>query len=285
MFGQLSGLAGSASIDAHRAVNALKGIKMGFSLIWVVLFVVGAGAGALLVSLSAAARDKAHVQQLADKDASIAEFSRRMPASEVAALQENLAKDALTARQKNERELERLQAELDNQRHNAADRENGLEQSLRHSESELLQIKSTLGAENERLRSEITGLLAMVKTIERWHEEMEAILVNNKVMKSKNAEFAVIVKQVVMLALNASIEAARAGEQGRGFAVVADGVRDLAITSEKLSRDYRENLDKNDLVTTTTFQDLQASGKMIQTAVFGLRAANDKIRDALGGRG
>jgi hypothetical protein len=258
---------------------------MGFSLIWVVLFVVGAGAGAFFVSLSAAARDKAHEQQLAEKDASIAELSRRMPASEVGALQENLAKEALTARQKGERELERLQGELDSQRHHAADRENGLEQSLRHSESELAQIKTTLGAENERLRGEITGLLAMVKTIERWHEEMEAILVNNKVMKSKNAEFAVIVKQVVMLALNASIEAARAGEQGRGFAVVADGVRDLAITSEKLSRDYRENLDKNDLVTTTTFQDLQASGKMIQTAVFGLRAANDKIRDALGGRG
>jgi hypothetical protein len=285
VFGQLYGLADAASIEAHRVVNALKGIKMGFSLIWVVLFVVGAGAGAFLVSLSSAARDKAHVQQLAEKDASIAEFSRRMPASEVAALQENLAREALTARQKSERELERLQGELDNQRHNAGDRESGLEQSLRHSESELAQIKSTLGAENERLRGEITGLLAMVKTIERWHEEMEAILVNNKVMKSKNAEFAVIVKQVVMLALNASIEAARAGEQGRGFAVVADGVRDLAITSEKLSRDYRENLDKNDLVTTTTFQDLQASGKMIQTAVFGLRAANDKIRDALGGRG
>jgi hypothetical protein len=258
---------------------------MGFSLIWVVLFVVGAGAGAFVLSLSAAARDKTNLQLLADKDASIAELSRRMPAAEVSALQERLAQEALAARQKIERECERLQGELDSQRYNAADRESGLEQSLRHSESELTQIKGTLSVENERLRGEITGLLAMVKTIERWHEEMEAILVNNKIMKSKNAEFAVIVKQVVMLALNASIEAARAGEQGRGFAVVADGVRDLAITSEKLSRDYRENLDKNDLVTTTTFQDLQASGKMIQTAVFGLRIANDKIRDVLGGRG
>lgn len=258
---------------------------MGFSLIWIVLFVVGAGAGAFFVSLSAASRDKHNQEQLSVKDASIAELSRRMSAAEVSAQQESQAKEALSARQKVEKELERVQSELDNQRHCGADRENGLEQSLRHCESEMAQIRTTLGAENERLRGEITGLLAMVKTIERWHEEMEAILVNNKVMKSKNAEFAVIVKQVVMLALNASIEAARAGEQGRGFAVVADGVRDLAITSEKLSRDYRENLDKNDLVTTTTFQDLQASGKMIQTAVFGLRAANDKIRDALGGRG
>lgn len=258
---------------------------MGFSFIWVVLFVVGAGAGAFVVSLNAATRDKNTQAQLNAKDASIAELSRRMSAAEVTAQLESQARDALSARQKVERELERLQAELDSQRHCGAERENDLEQSLRQCESEMAQIRATLGAENERLRGEITGLLAMVKTIERWHEEMEAILVNNKVMKSKNAEFAVIVKQVVMLALNASIEAARAGEQGRGFAVVADGVRDLAITSEKLSRDYRENLDKNDLVTTTTFQDLQASGKMIQTAVFGLRAANDKIRDALGGRG
>lgn len=258
---------------------------MGFSLIWVVLFVVGAGAGAFLVSLSASARDKNAQEQLSARDASIAELSLRMTAAEVSAQQETLAKEAQSARQKIERELERLQTELDSQRHAAAERESGLEQSLRHCESEMTQIKATLGSENEHLRGEIIGLLALVKTIERWHEEMEAILVNNKVMKSKNAEFAVIVKQVVMLALNASIEAARAGEQGRGFAVVADGVRDLAITSEKLSRDYRENLDKNDLVTTTTFQDLQASGKMIQTAVFGLRAANDKIRDALGGRG
>lgn len=258
---------------------------MGFSLIWIVLFVAGAGVGAFLLSLSTAARDKANLQQIAEKDANIAELARRIPASEVATLQEQLSKDAASARQKIERDLERLQGELDSQRYSSQERENDLEQSLRNSQLELSQIKSTLGAENERLRGEITGLLALVKTIERWHEEMEAILVNNKVMKSKNAEFAVIVKQVVMLALNASIEAARAGEQGRGFAVVADGVRDLAITSEKLSRDYRENLDKNDLVTTTTFQDLQASGKMIQTAVFGLRAANDKIRDTLGGRG
>lgn len=249
---------------------------------WIVLFVVGAGVGAFLLSLSTSARDKNNLEQLAAKDISIAELSQRKSASEVGAQQEVLIKEALNARQKIEREVERLQGELDGQRHSAADRENGLEQSLHHCKSELAQIRATLGTENERLRGEIHGLLAMVKTIERWHEEMEAILVNNKVMKSKNAEFAVIVKQVVMLALNASIEAARAGEQGRGFAVVADGVRDLAITSEKLSRDYRENLDKNDLVTTTTFQDLQASGKMIQTAVFGLRAANDKISDALG---
>ncbi len=81
-----------------------------------------------------------------------------------------------------------------------------------------------------------------------------------------------------MLALNAAIEAARAGEHGRGFAVVADGVRALALNSAEVARQYQQNLDKNDLITTTTFQDMQASGNLIRTAVFGLRTTADKIQ-------
>ncbi len=258
---------------------------MGFSFMWVVLFVLGCGVGAFLVSLGCNARDKKNQESLRERDSRLADLSQRMSSADVAALESSFRNEARTARQQFEQQLSSLNDELNNERQALLDRERSQESSRRESEMMIEQIKATLSTENDRLRAEIEALLSMVKTIERWHEEMEAILVNNKVMKSKNAEFAVIVKQVVMLALNASIEAARAGEQGRGFAVVADGVRDLAITSEKLSREYRENLDKNDLVTTTTFQDLQASGKMIQTAVFGLRAANDKIRSALDGRG
>ena len=88
-----------------------------------------------------------------------------------------------------------------------------------------------------------------------------------------------------MLALNAAIEAARAGEAGRGFAVVADGVRVLADISTRLAQEYKRNLDKNDLVTTTTFQDMQASGNMIRTAVFGLRSTTDNIRSTIAGAG
>nr|WP_246542805.1 methyl-accepting chemotaxis protein [Paludibacterium yongneupense] len=121
----------------------------------------------------------------------------------------------------------------------------------------------------------------MAHTVERWHDEMQAILANNRHLKEQNDGFARIVKNVVMLALNASIEAARAGEQGRGFAVVADGVRDLALTSAQLAQDYRSNLDKNDLVTITTFQDMQAGSKMIRTAVSGLGATSEKILAAI----
>ncbi|HEY4492982.1 MAG TPA: chemotaxis protein, partial [Acidobacteriota bacterium] len=70
------------------------------------------------------------------------------------------------------------------------------------------------------------------------------------------------------------------GEAGRGFAVVADEVRSLATRAEGFSANYRDSLYKNDLVTTATFQDIQASGKMILTAVHALDSRLNKL-DAL----
>lgn len=83
------------------------------------------------------------------------------------------------------------------------------------------------------------------------------------------------------MTLNASIEAARAGEQGRGFAVVAGEMRNLAARAEKLSNDYRNRLYENDLITTTTFQGLQAGGKMIMGSVIGLNLINNKAKETL----
>ncbi|MCW8929578.1 MAG: methyl-accepting chemotaxis protein [Gammaproteobacteria bacterium] len=103
---------------------------------------------------------------------------------------------------------------------------------------------------------------------------------HNSIMHKKNDEFFSIVKQVIILSLNAAIEAARAGEQGRGFAVVADEVRTLATRSENLSADYRENLNKNDLLTTSTFQDIQAGGRMIETSIKNIINTNKNIKDA-----
>ena len=58
-------------------------------------------------------------------------------------------------------------------------------------------------------------------------------------------------------------------------------MRVLAGRAEKLSKDYRNNLYKNDLITTTTFQDLQAGGKMIVGAVMELQTLNNKTKQAL----
>ncbi|MFJ9531521.1 methyl-accepting chemotaxis protein [Herbaspirillum sp. NPDC101396] len=127
----------------------------------------------------------------------------------------------------------------------------------------------------------ISNLLGLMRTFERWHDDMNVLITHNREMHRKNDEFALIVNQVIIVALNASIEAARAGTHGRGFAVVASEVRDLAQRAEKLSKSYRANLYQNDLITTTTFQDLQAGGKMIIGAVIGLDLINKKTKEAL----
>ena len=142
-------------------------------------------------------------------------------------------------------------------------------------------VKSRALRNCDSLAGEIALLLGVVKTFERWHAEMNTLLAHNREMHTKSEEFSAIVEQVVIVALNASIEAARAGEHGRGFAVVANEIRTLAARAERLSKDYRANLYKNDLITTTTFQDLQAGGKMIVSAVTGLELINNRSKDVL----
>lgn len=131
------------------------------------------------------------------------------------------------------------------------------------------------------LGDEVGTLLGLVKTFERWHADMNALIRHNREMHAMNDDFATIVRQMVIVTLNASIEAARAGEQGRGFAVVAGEMRSLAGRAEKLSKDYRNRLYENDLITTTTFQGLQAGGKMIMGSVIGLNLMNSKVKEAL----
>jgi methyl-accepting chemotaxis protein len=84
-----------------------------------------------------------------------------------------------------------------------------------------------------------------------------------------------------MLSLNAAIEAARAGDNGRGFAVVAEEVRKLAHSSEGLSREYSKNLYRNDLITTSTFQDIQAGGKMITSALVSIDVLSQSLNQQL----
>jgi len=129
--------------------------------------------------------------------------------------------------------------------------------------------------------SGVGSLLGLVKTFERWHSDMNNLIIHNREMHGKNDDFSAIVRQMVIVTLNASIEAARAGEHGRGFSVVADEMRTLAGRAEKLSEDYRKSLYQNDLITVNTFQDLQAGGKMIIGSLVGLELTFKKIRERL----
>lgn len=123
------------------------------------------------------------------------------------------------------------------------------------------------GAALSELTVEMERLKELLLTFERWNAELTALIDHNKMMQAQNEDFSTIVKQTIILALNASIEAARAGEYGRGFSVVADEVRSLAVKSEDLNNEYKSHLSKNEVITISTFQDIQASSQLILTSI------------------
>ncbi|MCZ8235180.1 MAG: methyl-accepting chemotaxis protein [Inhella sp.] len=157
-----------------------------------------------------------------------------------------------------------------------------VEQSLQQLMQSNAQVRKTALGSLEGLGSQMNHMHDVVRTFERWESEMHHLLSHNREMHTRNEEFASIVEQVVIVALNASIEAARAGEHGRGFGVVASEIRSLAGRADKLSKEYRANLYKNDMITTATFQDLQAGAKMITSAISGVDLVANRTRDALG---
>ena len=225
------------------------------------------------------AEKRAFHVELDKRDTLIGELSERVPVHQVEARVAEACAEAAALRQELERQaskhIEALKFKADK---SEADRDEAISQIRDVHSAQLRQFRAALSAEHNELKEAIESMLGMVKIIDRWHNEMVPILANNRELKDQNEAFASIVKMVVMLALNAAIEAARAGEAGRGFGVVADGVRELAQTASRLSQGYKVNLDKNDLIATTTFQDLQASGNMIRTAFFELQRTSEKIR-------
>jgi methyl-accepting chemotaxis protein len=135
--------------------------------------------------------------------------------------------------------------------------------------------------EARQLASEAARLKSLGATFERWHDQMTSLMTQNHDMHAKNQELSSIVRHVVIVSLNASIEAARAGPAGRGFAVVASEVRSLAARSEELSKSYRDSLHRNDLTTTSTFQDIQAGGKMIAASLASVESLANRFRARL----
>lgn len=211
---------------------------------------------------------------------------------------ENLKLADLEIHIKNERALdEELDQVKTQHQKELSNRQSELEQSIQlqkdESEKRLqeeIQNQSRLAKEKlevalsqtDKVLDECEQMLQLLDTFDRWNNGMVNLMEHNKVMHSQNEDFSNIVKQIIMLALNAAIEAARAGEAGRGFAVVADEVKSLAVRSEELSDSYKNNLCKNDAIVTTTFQDIQASGKMIMSAIHGMRGDVKDLKQQFG---
>ena len=173
----------------------------------------------------------------------------------------------------------RLQVEEMRSRWEEAERasEDRLNATVEHTHG----IRTRVRGHASELADAIRDMHRAEVTFDRWNTDMKVLLEHNRGMHHKNDEFSTIVRQMVIVALNASIEAARAGGIGRGFAIVANEMRDLSARAEALSGDYRRTLHENDLITAVTFQDMQASGRMIIGALRGLDLTNRRSLDSL----
>lgn len=203
------------------------------------------------------------------------DLAERIPASEIERLEEehrrvNRELEATHARQLMQAQAETSASmqELDSLRSESERRLQDLQNSITESNVQVANCQADI-------KKEVADLLTILTSIDRWNDGMSKLVESNKSMQQRNSEFSKIIQQIIILALNATIEAARVGEAGRGFAVVAQEVKSLATRSESFSAGYKDSLYKSDAVTIATFQDIQASGKMIFTAV---HALNVKVK-------
>ena len=132
----------------------------------------------------------------------------------------------------------------------------------------------------EELSQEAERLKGLALSFERWHQDMISTMEQNREMSRSSEELTSISLMLIMVSLNASIEAARAGESAGGFAVVAAEVKKLAFQVKQLSAEISKNVHKCEFMATATFQDIQASGKMMMAAISGLELMIKQLRSS-----
>jgi chromosome segregation ATPase len=199
-------------------------------------------------------KQSTYEQELDDKDAQLETFKNKI--AQLKDEKDELINDSYQAKQNHKEDFESLKKSILSRRGEFKEKVNGLS-------------------------NEIADMTKFADIFERWHEDMNSLMIQNTAMHEQNDRFSGIVRTIVILSVNAAIEAARAGENGRGFAVVAHEIRHLANVSEELARDYSKNLYKNDLITTATFQDIQAGGKMITSALIGIHVTSKNLKNSL----
>jgi len=139
-------------------------------------------------------------------------------------------------------------------------------------------LQADLLRQTQLLAAEVVRIKDLAVAFERWHQDMISLMDQNRGMHGMGEDLTSIVRQLIMLSLNAAIEAARAGDSARGFVVVAAEVRSLSLRAQTLSKDLSKSLHRNDLKTTATFQDIQAGGKLMMAAISGLESMVRQLR-------
>ena len=130
----------------------------------------------------------------------------------------------------------------------------------------------------QSLADDIAELRGLAEVFERWHQDMISLTASNRGLHGKGEDLVSISRSLIMVSLNAAIEAARAGDSARGFVAVAAEVRSLALKAQDLANELRAGLNKNTVLTVSTFQDIQAGGKLMIAAVSGLASSVNNLR-------